>query len=174
MSTVPTRLAPVAILLALAACDDDDGPDNRVQDSSDAVPTWFVSVSVADGFVPDCEAIPTGDTVQWENLDPDVPANVTSLEDPPELYSPNLQGAYVTWSHTFENTGFYEYYDTNSGDPGTRIVDAYYGTVTYVGVSETTHRGAVCVQGDDEAPCCCTDFDCGLGEACVTNICTPQ
>jgi len=157
--------------LALLACAPDT--ENRVQWASDEVPSWFVSVSTEDGFVPECKAIDAGDTVEWENQVPDVPANVTSMEEPPELYSPNLQGAYVTWSHTFRSASLFEYYDTNSGDPGRKVVDAYYGTVTYVGVSESTHRGKVCVQDSDgEGACCCTSLDCDAGLACNVNICS--
>lgn len=156
------------IFALLFACD--DVADNRVQFSASESPSWFVGVSPADGFAPDCKTVDPGDTVQWTNEDPEVPANVTSLGEPVELYSPNLQGAYVEWSHTFPDAGFYEYYDTNSGDPGRRVVDAYYGTVSYVGTSETAHRGALCVQSDD-VRCCCTALDCGAGQACVTNVC---
>ena len=146
--------------------------DNLVQDPSEAAPGWFVSIA-ADGFVPSCKAIDAGDTVQWENKQPNVPANVTSLEEPLELYSPNMQGEYVTWAHTFASTGLYEYYDTNSGDPGRKVVDAYYGSVTYVGVSASTSLGAICVNTDEaESPCCCTSLDCGVGESCVLNTCT--
>ena len=131
----PLMLIP----LLLGACST-DGVD-LVQTSSDQNPSFFVNVDPAEGFVPGCLAVAKGRTVRWENLSPLVPANVTSVEEPPELYSPNLQGSYVTWSHTFDQPGLYEYYDTNTGDPGRRIVDAYYGTVTFVGVSPTTQRG---------------------------------
>jgi plastocyanin len=160
-------------LLGLIGCGRPDAPDNQVQFSSTAQPSWFVSVSAESGFVPECKTVDVGDTVQWENQDPDIPANVTSLDEPPQMYSPNLQGGYTTWAHTFSDAGFFAYYDTNSGDPGRRVVDAYYGTVTYVGVSETTHLGAVCVPGGD-VNCCCTNLDCGSGESCSANSCVPD
>ena len=76
------------------------------------------------------------------------------------------------WLSAFDSTGLYDYYDTNSGDPGRRVVDAYYGTVTYVGTSATSHRGQICATGEVEGePCCCTDFDCPLGQACSANTC---
>ena len=158
------------IVALFLACHRDASSDDLVQFSSSEPPSWFVGVSVAAGFAPECKAIGLGDTVQWTNEEPDVPANVTSLGEPVVLYSPNLQGAYVDWAHTFEGAGFFEYYDTNSGDPGRRVVDSYYGTVTYVGTSDTAHRGAVCVPGGEVA-CCCTALDCGVGQDCVTNVC---
>jgi plastocyanin len=168
-------LFPLLLLLLVASCAIDE--ENRVQFGSDQTPSYFVAIDPADGFVPACLAIDTDRTVQWENAEPSVPANVTSVEEPPEMYSPNMQGPYTVWAHTFEAPGWFEYYDTNTGDPGRRVVDAYYGTVTYVGVSETTERGAVCVRdpGPTLGDCCCTDFDCDApGEACVANICTPR
>jgi plastocyanin len=162
----------IALLLVLA-CDEREAEQNLVQDSARATPTWFVNAG-AEGFAPECKAVPNGDTVQWENEQPEVPTNVTSLDEPPELYSPNLQGEYVIWSHSFPDIGYYEYYDTNSGDPGRKIVDAYYGTVTYVGTSATTNRGAICVR-DPAAPrlgaCCCSALDCDVGQSCTLNVC---
>lgn len=163
----------VLLLLVLGACDDVAGPKNRVDAGSSDAPSWFVDVT-ATGFVPECKAISVGDTVEWTNTSPEIPANVTSLTEPAELYSPNLQGDYVTWTHTFEAAGHFDYYDTNSGDPGRKIVDAYYGTVTYVGTSETTNIGAICVR-ESTSPlgqCCCSDLDCSAGQQCAVNVCT--
>jgi plastocyanin len=157
------------ILLLFLACG--DGSGDIVQESSAADPSWFVSVSATDGFIAECKTIGAGDTVEWENMTPQVPANVTSLGEPVELYSPNLQGAYVTWRHTFPEPGFYDYYDTNTGDPGRKVIDAYYGTVTYVGTSGDVMRGAICVPSDT-TPCCCTTFDCDIGQTCAANTCT--
>lgn len=164
-----TRAWPPLLLLACAG----DPAANWVQDGAGSAPNAFVSKSAAEGFAPECKAIAPGDTVQWENADPELPANITSTTEPPELYSPNLQGAFVTWSHTFEAAGIWDYYDTNSGDPGRAVVDAYYGTVTFAGTSPTTQRGTVCVS-DDAAPCCCTDLDCAPGESCTeARACVP-
>lgn len=168
-------LGAAPLLLLLAGCPVDRV--NRVQFSSDQTPSYFIDIDPSDGFVPSCLAIEPDRTVQWENKTPPIPANITSVGDPEELYSPNMQAEYVTWAHTFEAPGYFEYYDTNTGDPGRRVVDAYYGTVTFVGVSESTQRGAVCVQADGATlgACCCTDFDCDApSEACVTNICTER
>lgn len=167
-----TRWMGVVGLLC-AGCVGVTADDDVVQFSADASPSWFVSLSVQGGFAPECKAIDAGDTVQWTNEDPEIPGDVTSLSTPPELYSPNLQGEYESWSHTFERTGLFEYYNTQSGDPGRRVVDAYYGTVTYVGTSPNTQRGVVCVQGDSDAPCCCSNLDCDVGSSCVANVCTP-
>lgn len=148
---------------------------NTVQDGSKQAPSWFVAKSAVDGFAPECMVIGEGDTVQWQNLDENIPANVTSLEEPPELYSPNLQGRNSKWSHTFKGDGLFAYFDTHSGDPGRPVVDAYYGTVSYVGASETAQRGTICVRVDGdrgEGACCCTSLDCNLGLSCdVANIC---
>jgi hypothetical protein len=120
--------------------------------------------------------VDVGRTVQWENTEPGLPANVTGVSDPPELYSPNLQGEYAIWKHTFNASGYFEYFDTNTGDPGRRIVDSYYGTVTFAGVSPTTQRGAVCVRERTDGTlgaCCCHDFDCAAPEeTCAVNVCT--
>ena len=162
-------------LLLLVSCQGDPTL-NQVQESAREAASWFVDVSAADGFLPDCKAIPRGDTVQWTHLDPAVPANVTSIGQPKELYSPNLQGPYTEWTHTFSTRGWFPYFDTNSGDPGRPVVDAYYGTVTYVGASDEAHRGAICVRRDGdraEGSCCCTDLDCEIGLVCDgTNTCT--
>lgn len=168
---IATALGGVTAVLLWGGCGSDPEA-NRVQDPSKAAPSWFVSVSAADGFVPACKVIGRGDTVQWENQSPLLPANVTSVDEPPALYSPNLQGEFVTWTASFRQSGWFEYYDTNSGDPGRRVVDAYYGTVTFIGASESTHRGAICVPDDSEAPCCCSDLDCAVDAACIANTCT--
>jgi plastocyanin len=163
------------VSVGLLGCGTDGA--NQVQFSSDEQASYFVAIDPSEGFVPKCLALQTGKTVQWENQAPTIPANVTSVGEPVELYSPNLQGGYTLWAHTFEAPGFFEYYDTNTGDPGRRVVDAYYGTVTYVGVSETTQRGAVCARdsGDTLGTCCCSDFDCDAPhEVCVTNICQTE
>lgn len=170
-----TRAALPILALLLAGCPLDTV--DRVQFSSDNPPSYFVDIDPSDGFVPACLAVDVGSTVQWENKTPSVPANITSVGEPEELFSPNLQGPYVTWAHTFEGSGFFSYYDTNTGDPGRRVVDAYYGTVTFVGVSDTTELGAVCGQqaGSTLGACCCTDFDCDApSQACVANTCTEQ
>jgi plastocyanin len=152
-------------LLLLAVGCEGDASLNEVQGSAKVDASWFVSKSAEAGFVSDCKVVSVGDTVQWTNADVGIPADVTSPEEPLELYSPNLQGPYTSWSHTFNKVGQFPYYDTQSGDPGRAVVDAYYGTVTWVGASDDAHRGQVCVRpggGSGEGSCCCSDLDCDL------------
>ena len=66
---------PTILLVLIAGCAQPGG--NGVQDPSNQSPSWFVSVSAADGFSPECKAIDAQDTVQWQNQDPSIPANVT-------------------------------------------------------------------------------------------------
>lgn len=74
------------------------------------------------------------------------------------------------WRHTFEVPGVYDWIDTNSSEPGRKVVDAYYGTVTFVGLDPNTPFGTVCVVDDDDEGCenvCCTDdTDCDSGHRC--------
>jgi len=126
-----------------------------------------------------------GDVVEFRNYLPDVPANVTASSSPAPLYSPNLQAPYnlaeeagepfVYWRYELPRAGVYEYFDTNLGEPGRKIVDSYYGTVTYVGEAEGP-RGVVCV----DEPGCTASPDCLAGRApegttccaCVGVCCT--
>jgi hypothetical protein len=140
-----------------------------------------------------------GETAEFRNYLPDVPANVTALAAPAPMYSPNLVAPYNTlteagetfsyWRYTFPVKGAYEFFDTNMGEPGRRIVDSYYGTVTFVGESNAP-KGVVCVDapgcstdfsclGAGASPDCCscigvccdTDDQCGSGMACLRNRC---
>jgi len=140
-----------------------------------------------------------GDTAEFRNFMPDVPANVTSLSGPAVLFSPNLVTPYniVTeggerfsfWRYTFPLAGVYEFFDTNVGSPGRPVVDSYYGTTTYVG-EVSGPKGTVCVDapgceasleclaGKDEPGCCkcagiCCDRDdqCAAGTTCLRGRC---
>jgi plastocyanin len=152
-----------------------------VQPSSGGDPGGNIVPITAEGtFGVQCLRIREGQTVEWRNTAPDVPANVTSLGEPTELYSPSLVSPYnlreedgeahVFWRHTFETPGVFEYFDTNQGDPGRKVVDAYYGTVTFVGISDDVVTGVVCVEGKGSSACdgvCCVkSSDCPSGQCC--------
>ena len=139
-----------------------------------------------------------GHTVEFRNYMPDVPANVSIQDGPAPLYSPNLMRPYnfvsaddpdntlceivapdgscsqrpqwSFWRFTFEQSGVYDWLDTNSGAPGRKVVDPYYGTVTFIGIDPNSPFGSICVQEEDGGGCqevCCTnDSDCGGGALC--------
>ena len=117
-----------------------------------------------------------GQSVEFRNYQPEVPTNITSLSAPASLFSPNLvrpynirtEGweTYSYWRHVFPKPGAYEFFDTNMGDPGRKIVDSYYGTVTYIGESDAP-RGVVCV----DPPNCLASADCLTGTQPVGSIC---
>jgi hypothetical protein len=176
--------------LLLCACQTyPEGP--AVQPSHAPPPTSnVVPIPKEGGWGVPCLTIEVGQTVEWRNYAPAVPVNVTSLADPPELYSPSLvaplptvakdaTGPYVYWRHTFQSPGVFEYYDTTSGDPGKKVVDPYYGTVSYVGLSPSLVTGIVCVREAGSKQCrgvCCVqngdgddtlfDGECGDGQCC--------
>ncbi len=126
-----------------------------------------------------------GHIVEFRNYQPDVPTNVTALAAPKSIFSPNLvrpynmateaDEQYSFWRYAFPEPGVYEYYDTNMGEPGRKVVDSYYGTVSYVGES-TAPRAVVCV----DAPGCVASPECLNGTApegttccaCVGVCCT--
>ena len=154
--------------------------------------------SVYRSYAPRClDTVRIGQTLEFRNFMPDVPSNVSSIAGPSPLYSPNLIKPYnlisetdasntlcdvhgdvacakrPTWSywrHTFTKPGVYDWLDTNQSTPGRKIIDPYYGTVTYVGMDPNTPFGTVCVTNDDETGCenvCCVkDQDCKSGETC--------
>lgn len=170
----------VALLAALASCHAEvETP--LVQTSSTADPGGNIVPITAEGSygVP-CLRITVGETVEWRNEAPAIAANVTSLGEPVELYSPSLVSPanekevdghrVVWWRHTFTSPGVYEYYDTNQGDPGRKVVDPYYGTVTFVGVSDAVRTGVVCVEEPGSSACdgvCCIKAsDCHPSDCC--------
>ncbi len=185
------RLALVSSLVAmptLMACESRlDGP--QVQPAATADPGGNIVPITADGSygVP-CLIIEVGQTVEWRNEAPSVPTDITSLGEPVELYSPNLVAAgghvatrqgpagpvdYVWWRHTFTQRGVYEYYDSQRAQPGQKVVDPYYGTVTWVGVSADLNTGVVCVEEPGSGQCdwvCCTKAaDCPTSQCCEPN-----
>jgi hypothetical protein len=111
-----------------------------------------------------------GQIVEFRNYQPEVPTNVTSLSAPAPLFSPNLVKPYNTateadetysfWRYEFPRPGVYEYFDTNMGEPGRKVVDSYYGTVSYIGESNAP-KAVVCV----DAPNCVASAACLTGTA---------
>lgn len=176
-------------LLALTACA--TKPDlPTVQESAPAEVAAKVEIG-SEGIGTPCLVIDVGETVEWRNLNPGVPANVTGLGNT-ELYSPSIvtggpSGSeyhakskktfhFAYWRHTFSKRGVFEYYDTNRGDPGQKVVDPYYGTISYAGTSASLQTGVVCVQDPGSSQCtavCCiknNDGDAVLAQ----NECTPS
>ena len=152
-------------------------------------------------YRPRCvDTVRVGHTIEFRNYMPEVPTNVTSLAGPETLYSPNLTRPYnfigpnhptnnlcetldtdgsckqrPTWSYwrfTFEVPGVYDWLDTNSGEPGRKVVDPYYGTVTFVGIDPNSPFGTICVLDEDGSGCernvCCTI---GQGDCDAPNRC---
>lgn len=117
-----------------------------------------------------------GQIVEFRNYQPDISSNVTSLTAPASLFSPNLvkpynirtegKETYSYWRYAFPQPGAYEYFDTNMGDPGRKIVDSYYGTVTYVGESNAP-KAVVCV----DPPSCVASPECLAGTAPAGTVC---
>jgi len=107
-----------------------------------------------------------------------IPYNYVSRDDDGnelcELEGPDGQCAvrphFSYWRYTFTVPGVYDWIDTNSGEPGRKVVDAYYGTVTFVGLDPTTPFGTVCVLdesgGGCAGTCCSSDSDCSAGQRC--------
>lgn len=152
-------------------------------------------------YAPMCtDDVRLGHTVEFRNFLPEVPTNVTSISSPEGvyLYSPNLvrpynyvaaddpdndlcdslengvckaRPAYSFWRHTFDVPGVYDWIDTNQGEPGRKVVDAYYGTVTFVGTDPNTPIATICVPDEDgagcESVCCSSDADCLGNTTCI-------
>lgn len=145
-----------------------------VDPGTSALPAGAIVKITAEGDLnPPCLVIKPGDTVEFRNYAPEITVNVTSLTEPPELYSPTLvapypnvgedeSGRYIWWRHTFNKVGVFEYYDTFAGDPGKKVVDPYYGTVTFVGLSANLKTGVVCAREPGSAVC--------LGVCCKSNF----
>ena len=145
-----------------------------------------------------------GQIVEFRNYQPEVPTNVTSLSSPSPLFSPNLvspynvgnegEEAYSYWRYAFPKPGVYEYFDTNMGEPGRKVVDSYYGTVSYIGESNAP-KAVVCVDPPNcqatpaclsgTAPegtvccaclsvCCETDNQCTTDKTCLRGRCVDR
>jgi hypothetical protein len=117
-----------------------------------------------------------GQIVEFRNYLPEVPTNVTALDAPAPLFSPSLVRPYniVTegdetfsyWRYAFPQPGVYEYFDTNMGEPGRKVVDSYYGTVSFIGESNAP-KAVVCV----DAPGCVASLECLNGTAPEGTVC---
>ena len=161
------------LILALPGCQTQlEGPYVQASAVPNGKPV-VIEIGADGERTPACLIVKTGETVEWRNMAPSIPVDVTSLGDPPELFSPSLVAPYplarttnengvVTkfsfWRHNFTRRGVYEYYDTSSGDPGKKVVDPYYGTVTFAGISPTIKTGIVCVEDPGTTQChgiCC-------------------
>lgn len=146
------------------------------------------------------DSVRIGHTVEFRNFNPDIPADITAIAGPDgadPLYSPNLMKPYnyvgrdapdndicelrsadgcaqrphySFWRYTFEVPGVYDFIDSQSGEPGRKIVDPYYGTVTFVGIDPSSPFGTVCVRDENgdgcDAVCCSADGDCESGQRC--------
>ncbi|MSQ83744.1 MAG: hypothetical protein EXR77_12810 [Myxococcales bacterium] len=175
--------------VVVAACATKGDPP-FVQDSAGPTATLVVRMT-DDGLELPCAVIDVGQTIEWRNMYPAIAANVTGFGTT-ELYSPSIIAggpvgseiekgsvkAYAYWRHTFATAGVYEYFDTNRGEPGQKVVDPYYGTVTYVGVSASLQTGVVCVRepGSDQCTAvCCLGHGNGdselVGGECPTSQC---
>lgn len=200
-----TRAVAIACTVLLQACTVllqacqtvQEGP--YVQVSAAPIPGGNLIEMTAEGLSVPCLVVEAGQTVEWRNLDANVPANVTSLGEPAELYSPILvqpydqvgytrvpgcvtsttedclSPPYIWWRHTFARPGIYEYYDTNQGDPGKKVVDPYYGTVKFVGIGPNVKTGIVCVKAPGSDQCngvCCIKN--GNGDAVLEERECPQ
>lgn len=181
--TLLRALLATALAMGASACTTQVSV-TPVQSSSDGDPGGRIIDITSEGtFNPPCTTIVVGQTVEFRNRAPSVPANITSLGEPIELYSPNLVAPYNIategpdtfsyWRHTFDRPGIYEFYDTNVGDPGRKVVDPYYGTVTFVGISDDLVTGVICVKasadGDECVNVCCkkaNSSDCPSGQCC--------
>jgi hypothetical protein len=117
-----------------------------------------------------------GHIVEFRNYQPDVPTNVTALSSPAPLFSPNLvrpynlrtegEETFSFWRYAFPQPGVYEYFDTNMGEPGRKVVDSYYGTVSYIGESSAP-KAVVCV----DPPNCVSSAECLAGTAPEGTVC---
>lgn len=184
----------VPALVALAtACDPIESFQTQpfVQASAtEEAPTQIDINRVRDGvfipYRPRCLEITLGRTLEFRNFLPRVPTNVTGLDGPRPLYSPNLIWPYnfvgsddpnnpicdetvggvcvsrpefSYWRHTFDVPGVYDWLDTNQGNPGRKVVDPYYGTETFIGIDPNSPLGTVCVKAEDGSGCagvCCS------------------
>lgn len=179
------RPALLISALALIACEDLHAlrETPSVQASADESARWEIDINrVVDGvyrsYAPRClDGVRAGHTVEFRNYQPEVPANVTTIAGPEPLYSPNLKRPYnyvastdpaspvfSFWRHTFTQPGVYDWIDTNQSEPGRKVVDPYYGTVTFIGIDPNSPLGTICVVNEDgtgcEKVCCGQDADC--------------
>jgi hypothetical protein len=187
------------LALCLTACKGPASSEPSVQDSAPGEPRATVSINrILSGryraIAPACigqqyrvrgsgnielaTGLPMrpGHIVEFRNYLPEVPTNVTALDSPAPLFSPNLVSPYNTrtegdetfsyWRYAFPQPGVYEYFDTNMGEPGRKVVDSYYGTVSYIGESNAP-KAVVCV----DPPACVSSRECLNGTAPEGTVC---
>lgn len=160
-----------------------------------------IQAGVLRGYAPRCiDTVRVGETVEFRNFTPSNACNVSSIAGPATLYSPNLvrpynyvaaddaintlcdvvdpatdactkRPAWSYWRFTFTQAGVYDYIDTHQSEPGRKIVDPYYGTVTFVGLDPNAAFGTICVKQEDGSGCdhvCCqSDAQCTNGMHCT-------
>lgn len=177
------RLTFLMVLAALGCAPDQPGfPLVQPSVTGKASRTISFNRSLSGSFraiSPRCDIVRPGWIVEFRNYSPDLSVLVTGSDGPEILYSPNLTApynlvtdgdeAYSFWRYAFAAPGVYEFYDAASGDPGRKLVDRYYGTVTFVGTAGNATRGTICV-GDDAScagVCCQTNADCPSGQLCT-------
>lgn len=162
-------LVAVVAVVAVVGCEERPQVEPFVQFPATTVADVTVQVDADGRFAPTCVNIEAGETVQWVNRSVLPNVTVTGLGHS-ELFSPVLAGRYSTWSHRFGTAGRFEYFDSNSGNPGRPVADDYYGTVTYIGTGDSVTRGMVCVEHPAAAMqprgSCESDAGCAEDEEC--------
>ena len=177
-------------LLALPACEEPAQDQPFVAATGTRPPSRKVAILPDGSFLPGCVTVAVGQTVEFLNEAQGgaLPADVTSLKEQVagveggsgELYSPNLQApAPTAWRHRFGRAGVFTYVNSAVGIPGRKVVDDYYGTVTFVPISGTGGfpTGRVCVHeagataGCDGVCCPRGDRDCTGRTECLQQQC---
>lgn len=186
------RTCVIVVGLGLLGCDpiSDFQSQPFVQASTETEARWNIDINrVRDGvfipYRPRCIEVKQGQTVEFRNFLPKIATNVSGLEGPAPLYSPNLVWPYnfvskddpnnplcnvqvdgvcterpefSYWRFTFDVAGVYDWLDTNQGSPGRKVVDPYYGTETFIGIDPSSPLGTICVPQADGSGCdgvCC-------------------
>lgn len=186
--TLWLAIGAAALHMACAEVEPQGTPE--VQASAGKNARWTVNLGrvrngISRTYNPRCmDRVKPGDTVEFRNYNPTLSANVTALAAPEgvqPLYSPNLTApynyvdpedgdAYSYWRYTFVQPGVYDWIDTHSSEPGRKVVDVYYGTVTFVGIDPDSPFGTICVPDEDgtgcDSVCCGDDSDCSSGQRC--------
>ena len=182
----PARLWVLCALSALG-CKQSIPETPPVSASGTGAPARKVSVLPDGSFEPGCVSMRAGQTVEFLNAAPTLPADVTSLKETidgreassGELYSPNLQApAATSWRHEAKRPGLFTFVNASVGIPGRKVVDDYYGTVTFVPLAggSAFATGTLCVaaQGDDVCTgVCCPggDTECRGRTECIHEQC---
>jgi hypothetical protein len=187
-----TLRAALMAYAALGACKTQSAEQPTVKPGIDARAGRVIDIQADGSFTPGCAVVRTGQTVGFLNSPQDgaLPADVTSLkqralsggeeEASGELYSPNLQApAATSWTHRFTSPGIFNFVNSAVGIPGRKVVDDYYGTVTFVPVAGSGGfpTGTICVHAEGEAAACdgvcCprSDVECRGRTECIDQQC---